>query len=301
MSPLLEAGSRTAELFRHLYRHLLRESTYLPDEPTREHFRKAITRRFRDYCPRQDQPPKAASDPVRQASLYRNGRAQLRTLAHANHGDSRALEQVLKRAYGRIGRRRWELLAPLREPEVPVDHEAVGHLDASPFDPTTFRLQLPPALEAVLKAQQRSKLAQERTGLKKLNLDIPDTNTWGRRMPACRVRNMKRERYGDLMQKVLPPLPAGDYERVRRLAAGREPVTVPQRRGTLLKEYMGMELPWSTLSPKKVSRVFQKILLLSNTTEREPQSGKWKVIWESENRDDSQAFKARQEDLFLFQ
>ena len=225
----------------------------------------------------------------------------LTLLVQANCGDSKSLEKVFKLAYGRIGKRRYDLLEPWLEPDIPVDHHAVGDL-SSARKPLTFELELPSAFAAILAAQHAHKLARKETELNNIKRDIPKTNAWGRQMPACRVRNMKRKLYNTFVKKVLPPLPVTEYERVRGFALDQRPLEpIPKRRGHIPNEAVPMNVLGKTLTPKKVQRIFRKIWLLSSTISRDHGSEKWKVEWADVEQDIATSFEARPADSFLLE
>src|SRR3954447_19308555 len=99
---------------RHLLRHLLREATYLPDPVAREYIHRHILRRFRDYY--QNPLYEGHVEPPhnkRLKSVRENARRALSLLIRANMGQYESLQRVLFLAYGRIGRRRHELLSEL--------------------------------------------------------------------------------------------------------------------------------------------------------------------------------------------
>lgn len=103
----------------HLLRGLLRECSYLPDPAARAYLHPYIVSRFREYHPHRG--GKQASL-KRRKGVLENGKKQFRLLQRANQGELRPLEKVLLVTYGRIGKRRHELMAPLLQPGQPLHH-----------------------------------------------------------------------------------------------------------------------------------------------------------------------------------
>lgn len=102
-----------------LLRRLLRECSYLPDPVARAYLRPFIISRFREY---HANPAKKQASPKRRKAALDNAKKQFRLLQRANQGELKPLEKVLSITYGRIGKRRHELLAPLLQPGTPVQH-----------------------------------------------------------------------------------------------------------------------------------------------------------------------------------
>ena len=299
--------------FLHWYRYLLREATYLPDPTARDYFRQAICQRFRAYAPGKHLTrPKTVFEPERQKLLLRQCRKAFYFLARANAGDTSRLKRVLFLTYGRVGKRKHELLRPWLEPETPVDSTAVESLNTSLSEPTAPRLSIPRALKAVAQAQRTCSYAGDFSRLKNVENELPAKNNWGRPMPVRRVKNMKRKAYNSLIENVLPPLPDPEYERVRSIALGERRVEpIPKRRGhvssTLLAE-IGFQQVFREgelrrdASGHQVQRIYKKVFLLSSRIERDALADKWRVHWGTERHflTRSPAYDAKSDDSFLF-
>lgn len=221
------AAKGLPSLHTHLLRALYRECTYLPDEAARKYWHDHILYRYRKYCPRksgdwtEQQSPKTT--PSRQKSLINQAKNQLGVLRRANAGYEEPLERVLAQTYGRRGKRRHELLAVLQHPDVPEDHQAVARLIASADNPGTSP-QLSPAIKALAKAQKAQPASQlSRISLKKMEPEIPKTNSWGRTLPKKREKNIIKKWVGKFNEKLLPPLPVEEWERLRDLCIGNIP------------------------------------------------------------------------------
>lgn len=104
----------------HLYRHLLREATYLPPV-IKPFFVERVRTRFERH--RRDPEPQ-----------YRIDRAHkdLRYLRAANSGDYVRMRRVLMLGFGRIGRRRRELIDDLVRRDRPTDTESLSKFIETP-------------------------------------------------------------------------------------------------------------------------------------------------------------------------
>ncbi|KAK4987037.1 hypothetical protein LTR50_004902 [Elasticomyces elasticus] len=222
----------TPAALRSLLRQLLRECTYLPDPAARSYLSVHVLSRFRDYH------PNAVSLPVTKArsdTILSKARQSLSALKRANDGELKPLLKVLCLTYGRTGRRRRELLKPLMEvSDAPTGSSeptpASGDVSASmvsdrtaDHDTGVSRLpELNKKLRALLHSQmQQAPPEMTRINPRNLTLRIPEQNTWMRPLPRKRVANSTRDWYAAMLQRVLPPLPTKEWERLRDLATGR--------------------------------------------------------------------------------
>src|SRR5437667_8780473 len=106
----------------HLLRALLRQCRYLPDPLARTYVAQHIMSRYHVYHPPKTpislrgstkesvRPNNFPPSSKRQKKLLRDARKALSTLARANDGLVKPLTKVLLHAYGRIGKRRRQLL-----------------------------------------------------------------------------------------------------------------------------------------------------------------------------------------------
>jgi hypothetical protein len=78
---------------------------------------------------------------------------------------------------------------------------------------------LSPELRALAESQ-RQHHAHPRRRIAKVDPIIPEKNIWGRPMPRCRVRNMRRRHHHLLLEKLIGPLPKAEFARLRSLALG---------------------------------------------------------------------------------
>ena len=247
----------------HLFRALLRETTYLPDSAARLYFRQHIISRFKAYQPAARSLPswETGTKPYKRLRPYvireraikkqMEGRKALTVLRRANNGDISCLEKVLLHTYGRIGKRRHELLGHLLRAEVPADSITVEamlksyvallkaplqqlyHSDktalsffAAPrkISETEYEYEISnkyPKLKAVIKSQQSISVHNPvRSILRASKVVAPIKNIWARPMPIKRARNIVLRWYKSTMEKVLPPLPNHEWDRLHGLAAG---------------------------------------------------------------------------------
>jgi hypothetical protein len=238
----------------HLLRYLLRECSYLPDTQARLQIPRMILQRFRvdrDSHQRYLQDPES---PNHVSKHLKDGRQALSLLRSANTGALGPLTRVIMFTYGRLGRRRRELLEEARKsPEeiqpflildaqkAPSDQSAVGELVAARlastrsssstnppreldfFGPTHPQPKaihfLPASLVAVLHSQAKQRFTVRlRDQIKPRNVSEPkidQTNNWGNPMPRKRVKNKTKKWFAKLLNSALPPLSIGEWEHLR--------------------------------------------------------------------------------------
>jgi hypothetical protein len=98
---------------RHVLRGILRECTYLPDQHAASWIRQHAISRFRSYESKNKGRFYDEEYKIRLETLRRKSRQAMYQLQRANEGDRKMLLKALSMAYGRIGKRRRELLQPL--------------------------------------------------------------------------------------------------------------------------------------------------------------------------------------------
>ena len=205
----------------HLYRSLLRECTYLPDARARSYIKDYVISRFRRHVPRAEGPKCRPEIPLqKQLSLLAEGRKFQSSLRRANEGYVRPLEKVLRLAYGRVGRRRRELISKLMTPETRQEQTTEGQKATEKF---TRGWKPPGVMEALMRSQARHQPYLDRVGttLKlKPKLEVAETTIWGKPMPKSRVKNATKRWYARNAAIVLPPLPESEWMEVKQLATG---------------------------------------------------------------------------------
>jgi len=154
----------------------------------------------------------------RRSTLLRTARKGLVFLQRANDGHARHLSKILAMTYGRIGTRRHELLGPLLVPDIPTDQAAVERMS----DPASKGLPYHSSqLQALIKVQAHGKLSFfSRANRPTEQPLIPEKNAWGRPMPIKRVRNLEKRWYAEAIDRLMPPLPEKEWNRLRGLASG---------------------------------------------------------------------------------
>ena len=228
----------------HLFRALLRQCTYLPDPAARHYLHRHVVSRFRAYHPKNILPAKSRGSRrlsvvgERRESLLKTARRAVVFLERANDGHPRHLGKILAMTYGRIGKRRHELLQALKIPDVPTSQAAVEMMN----DPKSQGLPRPSRqLLALVRSHARRTLTFfSRSNRPTQGPQIPETNAWGRPTPVRRVRNIKRRWYSETLDRVMPPLPEDEWNRLKGLASGEAQWDGPvSRRGQ--KEKVGFK------------------------------------------------------------
>ncbi|KAI1109098.1 hypothetical protein F5Y14DRAFT_44099 [Nemania sp. NC0429] len=232
----------------HLYRHLLRESTYLP-ALCRPWIASRIKDRFRDRRYR-----KPATPYVKQAYT------SLRYLRSANAGHIGRLERLCFMATGRVGKRRrilatTQLAAPppadTAEAEQsrietvpqsapsdhPVDAAAHSHPAASPWKKRdwleNWSLDMISALARSQVAQQASNWPQSMRRTLDTKKIERGTNVFGRPYNPKLLRNKLKKHWAGVLHQLLPPLPQGEWDHLASLVHGdanADELTIPRRR-----------------------------------------------------------------------
>jgi len=249
---------------RHLLRALLRESTYLPDPHARTYICSVILARFKDYT--LDSKSRVVLENRRQ-SRFRQARKALSSLRRANAGDNEALPKVLHITYGRIWKRRRELLQSVldadgviadtstmesreearkeaRKARIGTDVKSERHdakdvksdgKDVAALNhPDTLTLpKLGPRFKALVISQKQS---HPRSQPRALAPTIPGQNSWMRPMPKVRVKNLIKRWYGDTLERTLPPIPTREWEELRARAVGSLPFKGPVKRRSTTAE-----------------------------------------------------------------
>ena len=247
----------------HLYRHLLREASYLPPV-CRPYISEQITSRFRKH--RDDASP---------SKRLRGATHDLRYIRAANAGDLPRMRRILYLTFGRIGRRRRELVVSLVSKEVPPDTAALEELisqtaatkatgDTEPKD-WLAKWDLP-KIQAFLASQARIDLkTSPRPDLKATQLNptkkIPTENIWGNPLHPRLGRSKLRKAWKKLIQRTLPPISQGEWDLLRRLATGEASgpewdIPVRRRAATVLgTEATKAAWDWARYTEKPVRHV----------------------------------------------
>ncbi|KAF7903739.1 uncharacterized protein EAF01_006788 [Botrytis porri] len=244
--------------FRKQYRALLREATYLPDSAARSFVHDLLVKRFNPPDPRKLNPKYWGTDYLRSKvdvkklqKRSKKNATKLHLLERVNlEGSIPDLQHVLLRTYGRAGHRRRELITELLRPgedELPqddtelskiIDSQILKNLDAMKDVEIDQANAVPKRqrrenkeIQLFLMSQQATNPMESMRGrIKKLTPDIPSTNAWGRKLPEKRKENMQRTWWASLLERVLPPLPEYEWNRLKDLAEGRQSIESPRPR-----------------------------------------------------------------------
>ncbi|CAI7657765.1 unnamed protein product [Penicillium manginii] len=169
--------SRVADIpWHHLLRASLRECTYLPDPVARSYMRDYVLNRYRRASDKLGRP---------ESQKLQRARQGLSILRRANEGFQLPLEKVLFLSYGRIGKRRHEMLHDFMKPAIPKDTAAVKALIKQP---AKFQdgWEPPALMKSLANSQMQNGVVmtiRRRPRLQKLEPPIPEKNSWGRPVP----------------------------------------------------------------------------------------------------------------------
>lgn len=253
----------------HLYRHLLREASYLPPA-----FRATIDSTIRTRF------HKSRKDGMHTKGRLAKAKSSLRTLRAANSGDKIALQSLMMKGFGRTGNRRRELMTQLVKPQGPSDTKALESLidqtekcdaqiqpgaDASKAKPARkpknnfFEKWDQPKLLKVLESQRQHQkdtkgtTSWPGTAVRTVDPDqfVPKTNIWGKPPAESLVRAKRAHWWRRSADKIMPPLGKGEWDLLRRLSGGAQAEgewAVPLRR-----HYASSEVPLLTESAQSWS------------------------------------------------
>ncbi|KAK2594487.1 hypothetical protein QQS21_007768 [Conoideocrella luteorostrata] len=244
----------------HLFRHLLREASYLPPA-----FRSTVdsTIRTRFHKNRKNG----------QHTKHRLSKAisSLRALRAANSGDKSAMEALIMKGFGRTGSRRRELMTQLVKSQGPDDTHALesmlnqtvrrseqikskaeissheqtsqfftGKKARTPKNSFFERWDQSKLLQIIRSQKQQQKdtkgtTSWPGTAVKSTNPDqfIPATNIWGKPPAESLVRTKRAHWWRRSADKIMPPLGKGEWDLLQRLTVGAQESgewCVPQRR-----------------------------------------------------------------------
>ena len=324
----------------HLLRALLREASYLPDATARTFFRRYIVNRFRAYQPEDLASPSLHAKAVekyrhgfgkrrhqsviddRTRLMQRKAKKGLNYLRLATAGDFHCLLKVLYFTYGRIGKRKYALLDRLLQPDDPTRLQEPSPLQQlyysnerylSFFDApvkkqsTHWVIHISDRfskLRATLNSQCQNGIALGRE-LKRPHVLTPINNIWERPMPIKRARSNIRRWYAETMTRLLPPLPADEFDDLQSMANGTKRPSLPSRRspavdlhpveepseaerlGELVHSALALEkpakadqrVPGHTPNLRLMKRLYTALLTVCCKLEWSEDFKKWNVVW----------------------
>lgn len=235
----------------HLYRHLLREATYLPPL-CRPWAADRIKARFRA----------SRAAPHRAKLHIKDAHHELRNLRAANAGHTERMVKLLWHATGRLGKRRRQLATSQLRSDPAADSNALGvntiqasgtgqvvypgHAEPEPTavipggmnhdngnqgmqrledrTPDWLDNWSIPMLEALSRSQcgkQRSKWPLQMRRVVEPERSVPKVNCWGEPFSPKLVRRKHQKHWVGILKQLMPPLPQGEWEVLRDLATGR--------------------------------------------------------------------------------
>ncbi|PVH82167.1 hypothetical protein DL98DRAFT_514225 [Cadophora sp. DSE1049] len=223
------------------YRALLRAAGYLPDSFARKYAYERIKSRFRasrakssKSAPGNNSFWKELPDDFTKQRLQRARRSR-RLLENAGNGDIDALKEVLLAVHGREGERKRLLLKYLLQPDeetLPKDAAALQDLIDKP-EGISKKQNIPSQkLYNFIKSQQENQpLELHKEKIRQVKPKMPKENIWGRPLPANLKESMQKKWWAVTLEKILPPIPQSEWERLRDLATGAAPLEAqPARR-----------------------------------------------------------------------
>lgn len=213
-----------------LYRALLRQCTYLPDPAARKYMWMHVRERFTAYQPKVIKDGQVLRRRINKkppAKALKSGRKVLKHFQRANDGHLPNLEGILNRTYGRSGKRRRELIAQLQAPDTLSDEDEVAQLSEQISKEPQGREKMPQLSDealALVKSQARQDSSRfSGPPLKSIQPDVPAVNSWGRPFPEKRKVNFVKKWYATTLDRLMPPLPGPEWERLHGLSTGTIP------------------------------------------------------------------------------
>jgi hypothetical protein len=214
------------------YRSILRALSYFPDS----HARGILCQGARELFEKQKVDSKARLK-RRLAKAY----SSAQRIERANSGNRDDFLAVLQYAYGQRGRRRRILVSDLLKPDeddLPLDSSELAALLSGNLEPQrrdATAIAQPAKCKAFIESFRHEIPAELQRGKRRPPnpvLKIPN-NIWGRTMPLKRQANITREWWALTLEKLYPPLPEHEWNRLRDLSTGKilidEPI--PKRQG----------------------------------------------------------------------
>lgn len=274
-------------------RALLRQATYLPDSAAREFFHDHIIASFRRYCPRKfrssDKPYQITRE--RRKQRLDNARKAWKVLVRANHGSQQHLRRVLEMAYGRRGKKKYDLMKDVLPPETSQDSKALEELSLIIEERHSRVKGKEPRLSEKLYALIRSQKQQKDRLFPKKNIKcteptIPEQNIWLRPMPKNRSKNIRKKWYAETMDRVMPPLPEADWNRLKDLSLGKlswEGLRQPRKRaqGHFITDSWEPERnsDWHELTPRFMRHMWESVFVQCPMMRWNTDRQRWSVLW----------------------
>ncbi|KAI6087635.1 hypothetical protein F4821DRAFT_101897 [Hypoxylon rubiginosum] len=212
----------------HLYRHMLREATYLPPL-CRPWITSRIQARFRDCC-----------DTENPNFYIKEAHQKLRYLRSANTGHIERLRHLCFLATGRVGKRR-RLLGRAELSTLPATSSAeldemAKHASEKQRDPDWMDNWSIEKVKAIAFSQSSQQDAdwphRMRKGVDPMR-ELPTENCFGRPISEKLIRNKLKKHWAAILRQLLPPLPQGEWDQLGVMARGEadsQHYIIPARR-----------------------------------------------------------------------
>ena len=205
-----------------LYRHLLREASYLPP----------LARPFVDGQIKHGFARHRKDGDQRRQKHMRQAHHDLRMLRAANAGDLARMRRVMLEAFGRTGPRRRDLMSDFLHRGAPAnlaEHEKYA-AEISPVmsgdrkldwldtrDLEKLRTLARSQVQAGLVGSPKPDITAQQTNPDKT---IPVENSWGRPLPRKVYRTKLKNGWKAVADKCMPPLPKAEWETLAAIAQG---------------------------------------------------------------------------------
>jgi hypothetical protein len=215
---------------RHIFRAILRETSYHPDPKARVFLKEYAIDAYRR------QQAKAAVDwPTwdppdiarRETNLLRRARRLLSSLRAANNGYLDPFRRSLQLTYGRIGQRKRMLMRQVMAQPPSADDDSAAQpgqaestdlsMTSRDWRPTPFFHALHNTQASVHRYLQVPKRLRTQAAFEP---DIPKATIWERPLPGKRIEKNWRLWLSREARAVFPPLPHVEVEYIRSIAAG---------------------------------------------------------------------------------
>jgi len=226
------------------YRALLRAAGYLPDSFARKYAFERIKSRFRasrakaSKLPRENEKSRKDSQDEYTKQHLQRARRSRRLLENAGKGDMDALKKVLLAVHGREGERKRMLLKYLLQPDeeaLPKDASALQDLIDKPVE-ANKKAHIPSQklYNFIRNQQENQPLELHKEKIRQVKPKMPKENIWGRPLPANLKESRQKKWWAVTLEKILPPIPRSEWERLRGLASGAVPLEAQPTRRTAI-------------------------------------------------------------------
>ncbi|KAI0880583.1 uncharacterized protein GGS22DRAFT_83307 [Annulohypoxylon maeteangense] len=200
----------------HLYRHLLREATYLP-ALCRPWITSRIKARYRD-CEHEKYPKRYIKD----------AHHHLRNFRSANDGNVKRMLRLCYMATGRAGKRRrllgkTELSSDPPTTSAELDEKTIlANVDEQQYRDWVDNWDMEKVKAIALSQAERSE--KDLPYHMRRTIDprkaIPTENSFGRPLSKKLARNKLKKHWAQILRQLLPPLPKGEWDQLGTLARG---------------------------------------------------------------------------------